>query len=172
MGILQARNGLLSWFSSGRLFRAGYHVRKVIQIAAAVLLTIGAALVIAAWRSGDRCEVYLRQRAHVFEDGQEIAGARVFKAASGKVLLTFPDYPSVPFIFFPEDLEVGECNSQTFLNLGIIGLQEYDRGGFYPCAGSGKQEIKQDIVSSATSLGFNYWKNTLSPTVGRVEIRW
>src|SRR5262249_2702034 len=126
----------------------------------AVIITaelLGAFFLVLAGASGDRYELFVRRSARVFQDGHELRGAHVFKGPQDRLLLTLASRRSAPLIYTPDYREILECNSKTFLDAGIIGLQKRSRDGHYPCAGSDKQELKQDVTYSDSALGFNAW---------------
>ena len=96
-------------------------------VIAGLLAALAAYFLVAVWRSGDACELYIRRSARVFQDGHELADARVFKGQHGHLLLTLRTHRSAPLIYFPEVQEVGECNSKTFLDLVVFLVIEYCR---------------------------------------------
>src|SRR5215467_10102909 len=128
---------------------------KTAAIVAAELL--GALILVHISASGDRYELFVRRSARVFQDGHELGGAHVFKGPQDRLLLTLASRRSAPLIYLPDYREVLACNSRTFLDAGFIGLQKRSRDGPYPCAGSDKQELKQDVTYSTGTLGFNTW---------------
>ena len=148
-------------------------LRKVVTAAGLMLSMMVFALCLILWTRGLRFEVFVRRSALVIENGQELKGVHVFRGAKARVLITFPDRRSAPMIYFPDYQEVGDCNGETFLDLGAFGLQKHPLNEPYPCAGRGKQEIQQDIRGTATSLSFNYWNWQTQPSrTRRLEIQW
>jgi hypothetical protein len=108
-------------------------VVKAVLVTGGLLAAVGVFLLVAAWRSGDAYELYIRRSARVSQDGHELAGARVFKSSNGHLLLTLPSRRSAPLIYFPEvPQDVGDCNSHTFLDAVVFGLQKHSRDGHYP----------------------------------------
>jgi hypothetical protein len=151
-------------------------MRKMIVRAAIIttasLFTVVGVFLVAVWRNGDAYELYTPRKAHVVQDGRAIAGARVFTGTKGHVLVTLPSRSSALYIYLPESQEVGDCNSHTFFNFFVFGLQKHTQDGHYPCAGRGKQEVLQNLTHSDASLAFNYWDLEKPSVVQRLEIRW
>jgi hypothetical protein len=141
---------------------------KTAAIVAAELL--GAFFLVLVSASGDKYELFVRRSARVFQDGHELPGAHLFKGPQGRLLLTLASRRSAPLIYLPDYREVLECNTQTFLDAGIFGLQKRSRDGRYPCAGRGKQELEQDVKYSDGALGFNRWSNARPYAICRMEI--
>jgi hypothetical protein len=139
-------------------------------------LALCAALFAFLWFRGSTVEPCMRTRAAVFEDGKELKDAHVFRGTKREVLLIIPSRsPSAAEIYWPEDNEVGTCNTETLLDLGVVGFQKHDRGrnGTYPCAGAGKQEITQNVQAKDSSLAYNHYDGSANPSVvRRIEIRW
>ena len=156
-------------------------ITKTLRCAFLSFALVGCTIMALAWQRGETCELYLRHSARVFEDGRIVSGAHVFNGSKGHVLLTEAQITeaqkprSAAEIFFPDYSQVLDCEQHTFLDLGAIGLQVHERNGEYPCAGSGKQEIRQEISSTPASLSFNHWhwdSSTDPMVVRRIEIRW
>jgi len=147
-------------------------VVRAITVATALVLITTAIFMTATWRNGDVYELYVRRSAQVLRDGKELPGAEVFKGSKGHILVTFPSHRSAPYIYLPESKDVGECNPNTFVSLGAFGLQKHTRDGRYPCGGSTKQEIQQDLTNSDTALAFNIWELEKRSVLQRIEIRW
>jgi hypothetical protein len=141
---------------------------KTAAIIAAELL--GAFILVLVSASGDRYELFVRRSARVFQDGHELPDAHIFKGPQGRLLLTLDSRRSAPLIYAPDYREVLECNAQTFLDAGIFGLQKRSRDGRYPCAGSGKQELEQNVAYSNGTLGFNRWSDARRYTTCRMVI--
>jgi hypothetical protein len=143
---------------------------KIVLVIAGFLVAAAAAFAVAMWGSEDTYELYIRSSARVWKDGQELADARVFKGSKDHLLLMVDSDDRSPLIYLPESEDVGACNPSTFVNAVVFGLQKHSRDGHYPCAGSGKQELIQNIAHSEVAVAFNAWDWNSKKTC-RIEIR-
>lgn len=140
-------------------------MKKIVALIAVAAVVVAAAL----WFRENRLEVYLRFSGRVTDGVDRVEGAHTFRGREGHLLVTMPENSSAPFIYLPEYHQVLLCNSKTFVSTWRIGLQKRDRDGRYPCAGSGKQEIAQDIERTDHSIAFNSWRNS---TKSRIRVAW
>jgi hypothetical protein len=138
-------------------------------VAALAAVSLAAVALCIVWLRQNSVEVYVRFSGRVTDAHSAVGGARTFRAKHGHLLTTMPESRSAPYIYLPEVGQVLLCNSNTFLSLGVAGLQKRDRDGRYPCAGSGKQELQQQIERTETSLAFNSWRNGKP---ARIQVSW
>ncbi len=139
---------------------------------AVTIVVVGCAVALGIailWLLENDFEFYVRCSSRVSDGNNAVADARTFKARRGHLLITMPESRSAPYIFPPEYHEVLLCNSHTFVSLGVFGLQKRGGDGRYPCAGSVKQEVEQQVEQRSSSLAFNSWRNGAHT---RIRVDW